>query len=167
MEQQQQRPIDVKGSEIVSTALLQLINTFPALDDKKIAFSSLDDKTGIGFFPTSGAAIISRRDSITGHVNLKCAYPFNIVYRASAKTEAQRLSIKEFLDTLGKWLERQPVVIHGQKEQLRSYPALDDGRMVVTSIVRSNPAYLSAAYQDGVEDWLISITLQYTYEYDT
>ena len=162
-----QRPIDVKGSEIVSTALIKPINDFPALDGKQIKFSTLEDKTGLGFFPTAGAAILSRKESITGHVKLQCAYPFNVIYRAAPKTETQKLSIKEFLDTFGKWLERQPIIVKGAVEQLHEYPELDDGKMIITSIARNSPAHLNAAYQDGVEDWLISILLRYKYEYDT
>ena len=161
-----QKPIDVKGSEIISTALLQLINEFPALNGKQIKFSTLEDKTGLGFFPITGAAITSRKESITGHVSLQCAYPFNVIYRAAPKSETQKLSIKEFLDTFGKWLEQQPVIVNGQIEQLHEYPELDSGR-VITSIVRNSPAHLNAAYQDGVEDWLVSVMLRYKYEYDT
>lgn len=161
-----QRPIDVSGSEIVSTALMELLNEFPALNGKSVKFSTLDDKSGLGFFPISGAAVISRKESITGHVILQCGYPFNVIYRAAAKTETQKLAIKEFLDALGKWLERQPIVVSGQTIQLHEYPELDEGR-IITSIARSTPAHLNTAYQDGVEDWLVSILVRYKYEYDT
>lgn len=161
-----QRPIDVQGSEIISTALLELINEFPALNGKKIKFSTLEDKSGLGFFPTSGAAILSRKESITGHVNIQGAYPFNVIYRAAVKSETQKLAVKEFLDTLGKWLEKQPIVVSGSVVQLHDYPELDEGR-IITNIARSTPAHCNAAYQDGVEDWLVSILVRYKYEYDT
>ena len=161
-----QKPIDVQGSEIVSTALMTLINEFPALNGKRICFSTLEDKSGLGFFPTSGAAILSRKESITGHVSLQCAYPFNVIYRAAAKSETQKLTIKEFLDTFGKWLEQQPIIVNGEQTQLHEYPELDKGR-IITSISRSSPAHLNTAYQDGVEDWLVSLQLRYKYEYDT
>ena len=161
-----QRPIDVQGSEIISTALLELINEFPALNGKTVKFSTLEDKSGLGFFPTSGAAILSRKESVTGHVRLECAYPFNVIYRAAVKSETQKLSVKEFLDALGKWLERQQIIVSGNTEQLHEYPELDEGR-IITSIARSTPAHCNVAYQDGVEDWLISILVRYKYEYDT
>lgn len=161
-----QRPIDVQGSEIISTALLELINEFPALNGKTVKFSTLEDKSGLGFFPTSGAAILSRKESVTGHVRLECAYPFNVIYRAAVKSETQKLSVKEFLDALGKWLERQQIIVSGNTEQLHEYPELDEGR-IITSIARSTPAHCNTAYQDGVEDWLISILVRYKYEYDT
>lgn len=160
-----QKAIDVNGSEIVSTVLLKLLNDFPGLNGKHIKFSILEDKTGMAFFPVSGATIVSRKESITGHVSMQCSYPFNIIYRVATKTETQKLTVKEFLDALGKWLEQQPIVINGEEIKLPEYPYLDSGR-VITSIERTSPGHLSAVYQDGVEDWAISINLKYENDYD-
>ena len=192
-----ERPIDVTGSDIVSTALMELLNSYPGLrryqssgtytddgavlvdtasgmgydntalqPDRHIRFSTLDDKSGIGFFPLSGAVLVFNAKSITGHVRQRCNYPFNIVYRAAPKSEVQKLAIKEWLDVLGRWLEQQTVTIFGQPEKLESYPLLDPGR-IITGIQRSTPGHLSAAYQDGTEDWVITMTLTYKYEFDT
>lgn len=162
-----QKTFDIDGSEAVSKVLLTLLNTFPGLSTgKKVQFSTLSETSGIGFFPTSGAALLSSSEDITGHVKQVCLYPFNIVYRAAPKTEAQKLRIKEFLDTLGKWLELQPVVINDQNHKLTAYPDLSAGNRVIKSISRTNPGHLSAAYQDGIEDWVISATLRYENEFD-
>ena len=118
---EKQYAIDIDGTEIVSTALMALLNKFPGLDGKKIAFSTLSDTSGIGFFPTSGAVILSEKESITGHVRQVCMYPFTVVYRAAPKTETQKLRMKELLDAIGKWLERQPVIIMGETHQLTKY----------------------------------------------
>ena len=158
--------IDIDGPEAVSKVLLALLNEFPGIDHKKILFSTLSETSGIGFFPTSGAALLSDKEDITGHVKQVCLYPFNIVYRAAPKSEAQRLKIKEFLDTLGRWLEQQPVTVGGDTYQLTEYPALSSGNRVIKSISRTNPGHLNAAYQDGIEDWLISATLRYENEFD-
>lgn len=158
--------IDIDGSEAVSKVLLALLNEFPGIDQKKILFSTLSETSGIGFFPTSGAALLSDKEDITGHVKQVCLYPFNIVYRAAPKSETQRLKIKEFLDTLGRWLEQQPVTVGGDTYQLTEYPALSSGNRVIKSISRTNPGHLNAAYQDGIEDWLISATLRYENEFD-
>lgn len=158
--------IDIDGSEAVSKVLLALLNEFPGIDQKKILFSTLSETSGIGFFPTSGAALLSDKEDITGHVKQVCLYPFNIVYRAAPKSETQRLKIKEFLDTLGRWLEQQPVTVGGDTYQLTDYPALSSGNRVIKSISRTNPGHLNAAYQDGIEDWLISATLRYENEFD-
>lgn len=158
--------IDIDGSEAVSKVLLSLLNEFPGLDGKSILFSTLSETSGIGFFPTSGAALLSNTEDITGHVKQVCLYPFNVVYRAAPKSEAHRLKIKEFLDGLGRWLEQQPISIGGVEYRLTEYPALSSGNRVVKSISRTNPGHLNAAYQDGIEDWLISATLRYENEFD-
>ena len=158
--------IDVEGSEAVSAVLLELLNQFPGLPDgKQITFSTLTETSGIGFFPTTGAALLSNVESITGKVRQVCLYPFDIVYRASPKSEKQRMRIKEFLDILGKWLERQPVIIQGTTERLETYPPLESGNRIIKAITRSTPAFLNAVYETGVEDWIISGQLTYNNEY--
>ena len=159
--------IDIDGSEAVTTALLELLNRFPGLrQGEKILFSTVPDDGGIGFFPTSGAVYLQNSEDITGHVRQVCQYPFSVVYRAGAKTESQRLRIKEFLDTIGKWLERQPVTVNQSVCQLTEYPALAPGNREIQSISRTNPAHLNEAYQDGMEDWVISGALNYKNEFD-
>ena len=154
--------IDVDGSEAVSSVLLTLLNSFPGLSARQsILFATLSETSGIGFFPTTGAALQSNIEDITGHVKQVCSYPFNVVYRVAPKTEAQRLRIKEFLDALGKWLERQPVTINDTECQLTEYPALSSGNRTIKAISRTSPAYLNTAYQDNVEDWLIALRLTY------
>lgn len=158
-------PIDVDGTEALSTVLLNLLNTFPGLNGRKIEFSTLNKTAGIAFFPSAGAVIVQSRESITGHVKQSCQYPFTLVYRASPETEKQRLRIKEFLDTIGRWLEKQTVTVNGSEEILTAYPVLT-GTREIKSITRSTPGHLNAAYQDGVEDWAITATLSYDNEYD-
>lgn len=163
--QTKQYEIDAEGTNIVSDMLVQLLNRFPGLRGRKIDFSTLPDASGIAFFPTTGAVFMSNIEDVTGHVRQVCTYPFNVVYRFAPKTDKHRLRTKEFLDTLGKWLERQPVIINGVTHQLDTYPILDQNRTIKT-IVRTNPSYLNSAYQDGIEDWVIAITLRYEAEYD-
>ncbi len=158
--------IDIDGSEAVSKVLLSLLNEFPGLDSKGISFSTLSETSGIGFFPTSGVALLSNSEDVTGHVKQVCLYPFNVVYRAAPKSETQRLKIKEFLDSLGRWLEQQPITVSGTEYRLTEYPALSSGNRIIKSISRTNPGHLNAAYQDGIEDWLISATLRYENEFD-
>lgn len=165
MAEKNQYPIDIDGSEIVSTALRTLLNQFPGLGDKRITFAHLNDTNGIAFFPTSGAALLSSTEDITGHVKQECMYPFTVVYRAAPKNESARIRMKELLDTLGRWLEMQPVTVSRKTYQLTSYPALEQGR-VIKYIKRTNQAHYNAAYQDGVEDWLIALTLKYDSEFD-
>lgn len=147
-------------SEAISKALLNLLNAYPGLEGKNILFSSLDATYGIGLFPTSGAVLLSNVESITGKVTQTVLYPFTIVYRAAFKAEERKLSAKELLDNLGRWLERQEVNIDGKTYKVDAYPALAEGQKI-KQIVRTNPAHLDTAYNDGVEDWAISLTMRY------
>jgi hypothetical protein len=143
-----------------------LLNTFPGLGGRKIEFSTLSETSGIGFFPTSGAAILSDREDVTGHVDQVCLYPFTLVYRFAPKTETARLKIKEFLDTIGKWMEQQPINISGKAYQLSQYPALSTQSRAIKSIRRTNPGHLDTTYQDGIEDWSLAASLKYENHFD-
>lgn len=152
---------DVDGSEIMSKVLMELLNTCPALCGRRIAFSTLGEDDGLAFFPSVGAAITSEKESITGHVNQVCAYPFDIVLRCAPKTEAARMRSKELLDAIGRWLERQPVTVNGEMHTMDAYPALTEGNRKIRAISRTSPSHLNAVYQNGIEDWLFSGSLRY------
>ena len=161
MPKEKQVRFDVDGSEIVSKVLLELLNKCPALCGKKVAFSTLGEDEGLGFFPSVGAAITSETETITGDVHQVCAYPFDVVLRCAPKTEAARIRCKELLDAIGRWLERQPIVVNGEMHTMDAYPALTEGNRKVRAISRTSPSHLNAVYQNGVEDWLFSGSLRY------
>ena len=165
MPETKQYAIDVEGTDIVTTVLRTLLNQFPGLEGKRIEFSTLGKTSGLGFFPTSGAVLLSNKEDITGHVKQVCLYPFTVVYRAAPKDEKAKIRMKELFDTLGKWLEMQPIKVSQKDHQLENYPNLEQGR-VIKSINRTNPAHLDAAYKDGIEDWIIALTLKYESEFD-
>lgn len=156
---------DVDGHEIITNALDGLLNRFPGLGDEQIYFSTLEQDRGFGFFPVTGAVIFSEQESIDGDVIQVCQYPFTVVRRVAPTAEKQRIRIKEQLDSLGKWLEKQPVVVQDETHVLEDYPALTQGREI-KAIARTTPAFLESAGEDGVEDWTISILLQYTSEFN-
>ena len=158
MPKEKQVRFDVDGSEIVSKVLLELLNKCPALCGKKVAFSTLGEDEGLGFFPSVGAAITSETETITGDVHQVCAYPFDVVLRCAPKTEAARIRCKELLDAIGRWLERQPITVNGE---MHAYPALTEGNRKIRAISRTSPSHLNAVYQNGVEDWLFSGSLRY------
>jgi len=164
MATRRQRIVDIEGTDVVSTALMTLLNQFPGLDGREIAFSTLSDTAGISMFPTSGAVVVENSENVLGEVHQVCAYPFDIVYRAALKTDRHKLRVKEFLDTLGKWLERQPVTISDTEYHLTTYPDIGENRRI-DSILRTTPAFLNAILQDGVEDWMISGQLRYENDY--
>lgn len=165
MATQRQRIIDIEGTDVVSTVLLTLLNQFPGLDGREIMFSTLTETSGISMFPTSGAVVIENRENVLGEVHQVCAYPFDIIYRAALKTDKHKLRVKEFLDALGKWLERQPVTIMETEYHLTEYPDIGDKRKI-DSIMRTTPAFLNAILPNGIEDWMFSGQLRYEVDYN-
>ena len=152
---------DVDGYDIITNALKDLINRFPGLlEGEKVTFSTLEKESGISFYPVSGAVIVTETTSVTGKVNQVCNYPFYIVYRTSADSQNSKIDIKEFLDKLGKWLEKQPVKIEEETYKLSGYPYLTEGREI-TEISRQTPAYLDNTSEGYVQDWVICLALSY------
>lgn len=149
------------GTDNITQAIRGLVNSYPELpEDDEIAFSMLDVDSGKALFPTSSVVILSEIADITGHVEQTCMYQFLIVYRVSGLTESRKANIKEWLDALGRWLEKQEV--NGNK--LEEYPKLKG--MEFKTIARTSQAYLHSANNDKVEDWAISINATYTKEFD-
>ena len=162
----EEKPIgyDASGYAILTNAVLALLNEFPDLQGREILFEELGKESGIAFSADNGALVISERRSITDHVRQSCQYPFFVVYRTASTKEYQKLQVQKFLDTLGKWICREPVTIGGQEVRLTSYPALSEGREI-TRITRSNSYGLDPG-EDGVQDWLLPVTVTYTNEFD-
>ena len=160
------RPIaaDPTGYEILTRAVKDLLNQFPGLDGKTVYFEELGEESGLAFSADAGALVISERRSITDRVTQSCQYPFIIVYRTAATREFQKLNVSAFLDTLGKWICREPVEIGGQNCRLASYPTLSDGRRI-TKINRNN-VYGTVPNENKTQDWVLPVTVQYTYEFD-
>lgn len=152
---------DVDGFDTVTEALRTLLNSFPGLDEgEEISFSKLSENSGISMFPTSGAIIQTERISVIGKVHQVCLYPFYVIYRAGGLSQSRRAGIKEWLDNLGKWLERQPIIVSDTEYQLSGYPDLTGNRQFL-SIDRQTPAYLDSTNENQSENWMISITARY------
>lgn len=155
---------DVDGFEILTNAVLELLSQFPGLNGREILFEELGKESGIAFSANNGALVMSERRSITDHVLQNCQYPFFIVYRTASTQEFQKLQVQAFFDAIGKWLCREPAVVNGETVRLKSYPALSDDRKI-TRITRSNSYGLEPS-SDGVQDWLMPVTVEYTNEFD-
>ena len=157
---------DIDGQEVVSTALMDLINEYPGLTQGEyIQYATLGDSKGKSVFPTSGSAIKKEIKDVTGHVEQTCDYPFIVIYRASGLSESRKEKVKEWLDNLGRWLEKQPIIVNGTEYQLDEYPALTRGRKF-KKIQRVSPSYLDSINEDKAENWAINITATYKNEYD-
>lgn len=155
---------DVSGFEILTNAVLELLSQFPGLNGREILFEELDKESGIAFSANNGALVMSERRSITDHVRQNCQYPFFIVYRTASTQEYQKLQVQAFFDAIGKWLCREPAVVNGETVRLTQYPTLSDNRKI-TRITRSN-SYGLEPNEDGVQDWLMPVTVEYKNEFD-
>ena len=160
---------DIDGSDMITPVLLTLLNQYPALGSAdSITFATLDANRGKAMYPLNGAVIQSTVTDIWGDTEQTCVYPFIVLYRAGNLTEARRQKVKEWLDNLGRWLERQDVVLKvgnaTQTVHLTSYPAIN-GERQITDIQRTAPSYLNAENDNGTEDWAISISAKYINRY--
>ena len=155
---------DATGYELLTRAVKDLLNQYPGLGGQKIAFEEIGEESGIAFSADAGALVMSERRSITDHVVQTCQFPFLVIYRTSATREFQKLNVSTFLDSLGKWICKEPVEINGMEHRLFSYPALSSGRKI-TRITRNN-AYGTVPNENGSQDWILPVSVQYTNEFD-
>lgn len=156
---------DLDNYEYISKALWDLVNSYPDLGSDAITFAEIGEDEGNAFIPTSGAVIISEINDVTGHTTQDCIYPFTILSKAGGLSQALKVNTKEWLDNLGRWLERQPIVVDGTTYQLESYPSLT-GNREIRKIERVQPSYLSEVGEDNVETWAISLQATYRVEFN-
>lgn len=157
---------DVDGYDLVTAAIMALVDTFPGLyDDEKFGFATEPAEEGVAIFPTTGSFIYDERESITGHVTQMCQYPFTVVYRASGLDSRRRANAKEWLDRFGRWIERQPVTIDGTTYVLDAWPDLTNNREI-REVVRQAPAYLTTVNDDKSENWIMDVVIRYRNEFD-
>lgn len=149
---------DVDSYDIVTDALMQLLNMYPALPkNQKIKFCELGVDRGKAMYPAS-APVQSGSPDILGYAD--CMYRFYVYYKAKFTSEAQRIRAKEFLDNLGLWLSRKEVTINENTYKLDSYPALTGDREF-TGISRETTAILAESEQDKSELWVITLVATY------
>lgn len=155
---------DIDGYDVITNALMTLLNQYPDLGNDKIRFSTFATESGISMFPSMGAVVETERQSVTGKIYQSCNYPFNIVYKVAGLAENNKIAVKDFLDKIGKWLEKQVVTVGTEQYRLEAYPALTDNREI-KSISRKTPAYLESVEENKTENWVISMMLRYSNEY--
>lgn len=156
---------DLNNYEYISKALWDLVNDYPDLGNDAISFAEVDEENGTAFIPTSGAVILSEVNDITGHTTQDCVYPFSIITKAGGLSERLKLNVKEWLDNIGRWLEKQPIVVGNNGYQMEEYPTLTGDRKIL-KIERTQPSYLAEVGEDNVETWVISLQATYRVEFD-
>ena len=163
MEQLKPINLDGEGFDILKDAVMDLLNQYPGLDGRVISRSDLTEDSGISMEPESGALIYKEVTDIIGNVRQECQFPFYVVYRTDATSEFVKKGVNDFLDTLGAWICREPVIINQHLFQLIEYPKLTGGRKI-TGVTRFN-SYALEPNENKTQDWLIPITVKYTHEY--
>lgn len=151
---------DVQGEDVITDALITLVNQYPKLDGDTISFGSLSEDGGIAMFPMTGAVIERDSVDILGNHEQVCMYPFFVYYRASGLSQDRKVSVKEWLDDLGRWLEKQPITVGQTVSILDEYPALTGNRKFL-SIKRTTPASLDSIGQGQEENWAIRLVARY------
>lgn len=154
--------MDATGFEVLTKAVLDLLSQYPGLDDREVLFEELSETSGIAFSANNGALVMSERANILGGYTQRCQYPFYLIYRTASTKELQKLRIQSFLDSFGKWLCKEPTEVNGDTVRLSSYPTLSRGRRI-TRITRMN-SYGLEPNEDGVQDWILPVTVEYTNE---
>ena len=163
----ERKPIgkDASGYDVLTIAVKALLNQFPGLyENETVKFEELDEDSGIAFSADNGALIFSETEDVLGGIHQTCQYPFYIIYRTSSTKERQKMSIQEFLDTFGKWLCREPVVINRSEQRLSKYPTLSQGRKI-TKVTRDN-SYGLEPQESGVQDWILPVSIEYKYDFE-
>lgn len=150
---------DVQGEDVVTKALVALVNDYPKLDGE-IKFGVLSEDGGVSFFPMSGAVIERDITDILGNHEQICNYPFFIYYKASGLSEGVKINVKEWLDDLGRWLEKQPIKVGETTSVLDEYPLLSGNRKFLT-IRRTTPATLDSVGAGQEENWAIRLVARY------
>lgn len=158
--------VDADGYDILTTAMKALLNQYPGLQENEIIrFEQLEDDSGIAFSNDNGALVYSEKEDVCGVMHQICQYPFFVIYRTASLREKQKINVQEFLDSLGKWICREPVTIDGVDTRLTTFPELSGGR-IIKRITREN-SYGTVPQENGVQDWLLPLTVRYEYNYET
>jgi len=155
-----ERVRDVQSEDVITDALIALLNQYPKLSGQTISFGTLSEKGGVAMFPMSGAVIERDTTDILGNHEQVCMYPFFVYYRVLGLTENRKVSVKEWLDDLGRWLEKQPITIGDTTSVLDAYPALSGNRKFLT-IKRTTPASLDSVGKGQEENWAIRLVARY------
>lgn len=143
--------VSADGSDNLTQTIKNLLNEFPEIPFE-VTFQKLGADDGMAMFPNPSVAILTEKESITGHVSQICAYAFTVVRRTKSTRAEYKLGIKENLDNLGRWLEQV------------EYPVLEGDKRFI-KISRQTQAYLYDTTDDKAEDWAISFQASYTNEF--
>ena len=143
--------IDVQDGESFTSLLLEILNQYPGLmSGESVVFGDSTHSDGLAMYPISGALVISETEDVLGGVESTRQYPFYLVYKVGQGSANRAISVKEFLDGVGMWLEKQDL------------SHLVTGDITIEEIKRQSVAAMDSVEEDGTQNWTISIALSYT-----
>ena len=156
--------VDATGYEVMTKAVSELLNQYPGLNDRIVTFEELEATSGIAFAADNGGLVMTEKRDILDHITQTCQFPFYIVYRTASTRAEQKIKIQTFLDSIGKWICKEPAEVDGELITLDEYPPLTQGRKIKR--VTRNNSYGVEPDAKGVQDWLLPVTVEYTNEFD-
>lgn len=155
---------DLGGYEEITQAVKVLLNQFPGLGiDDEVSFETFKNGGNLIFSNDSGALVYNEKEDVTGGITQECRYPFYLVCRRTTQTERGKLVVYQFLDTFGKWLCKEPTVYEYTKPPAE-YPKLAGGRKITR--IRRNLIYGQDPNEDGTQDWVLPVIVEYTNEFE-
>lgn len=149
MESQKENPLDIAEQDILSKALLLMINQFPDMPENVAAsYQYIDDDNSLGVFSMKGAVKLTEYLCMPDEEKFDGQFPFFILFRCKPSNTMQRINKQDFLDKLGEWLEKQ------------EYPPLSGGR-TITEIARTTTTSLAGRFENGMEEYQCNFNLIY------
>ena len=122
--------VDTETETLLSQVLVDLINQFPS--PMTVTFNNLNDREGISIFPQGSTFLLNETVSITDYCRQECFYSFNVIYRLAPRKDGQKIRVKEYLDMLGEYLEKQSVTVGEETYKIDEYPTLTANKKIIS-----------------------------------
>lgn len=145
MSEKELKPLSITEYNSVGDAIFSTISNYPNLKEGMQAdYQDIKGANRIGFFTSPGGKYLF--ENVIG--GFRAQLPFDIVYKFSATSDAQRKAAEDFLNELVDWLSQKP------------YPALTEGR-TIERITFDSTTYRTEADNDGSVNYVRSGILIY------
>lgn len=149
MDNQNQESLSIAEQSIISKAVVLLVNSYSGLPvGVTSSYQYISDDEPLGIFSMQGAVKLEEYLCMPDEESFDGQFPFYILFRCKPTSTVQRINKQNMLDMLGDWIEQQ------------EYPALTGNRRI-TEIKRTTTSFLSARYENGMEEYQCNFNLIY------
>ena len=149
MDNQNQETLSIAEQSIISKAVLLLVDSYSGLPKGVTAeYQYISDEKPLGVFSMQGAIKLAEYLCMPEEESFDGQFPFYILFRCKPTNTTQRINKQNILDLLGDWIEKQ------------TFPSLDGGR-TITEIKRTTTSFLSARFENGMEEYQCNFNLIY------